>query len=212
MMPSQSKPTQAAPSAASSKIRLYRTMYGAMDELRTEIKKEHQGAVRWKKRFTVLGFAAVIVLSGVVAAISATQNTHYGISGETYTYDTSIFTLTSQGHSVAGAGAAAVGTTNSLIGAIESAPASAGVANTALTAGHWVYQAKIDEASINSFTSLTAYYKVELFLDGNSQGAVYVKNTVLDVLNAEGVTIKWSLGASLPATGAYVIKVNQMAA
>ena len=204
-------PTTSAPSAA-AKIRLYRTMFRGMDDLRTEIKKEHVGAIRWKRRFVTLGIAAFLMAGGIVAAISSTSNTHYGITGETYTYDTSIFTLTSQGHSVAGSTAAAAGTTNSLIGAVESAASSAGVANTALTAGHWVYQAKIDEAGIATFTSVTGYYKVELFLDGTSQGAVYVKNTVQDVLNAEGVTIKWDLGTDLPTTGAYVIKVTQMAA
>lgn len=204
--------TAASQPSAAAKIRLYRTMFRGMDELRTEIKKEHVGAIRWKKRFVTLGIFAVIMAGGIVAAISSSSTTHYGITGETYTYDTSIFTLTSQGHSVAGSTVAAAGTTNSLIGAVESAPSSAGAANTALTVGHWVYQVKIDEAGINTFASITGYYKVELFLDGTSQGAVYVKNAVLDILTVEGVTVKWTLGANLPTTGAYVVKVTQMAA
>lgn len=211
--PATAKPAQTrAVGSAVPKIRLYRTMYGAMDELRSDIRKEHVGAIRWKKRFVSLGLVSLLLAAGVVAAITATTTTHYGISGETYTYDTSIFTLTSQGHSVASSTVAAAGTTASLIGAVESSGSSGGTANTALTAGYWVYQVKIDEAGINTLSSITAYYKVELFLDGTSQGAVYVKNTVLDILTVEGVTIKWNLGASLPTTGAYVVKVTQMAA
>ena len=195
----------------SSKIQLYKAMYGAMDELRTEIRKEHVGAIRWKKRFVALGLIAVVLLSGVVAAIASVQNSFYGVQGETYTYDTSIFALSSQGHSVAGSAVAAAGTTNSLVGAVESAPSSAGAANTALTAGNWIYQAKIDEAAINSFASITGYYKVELFIDGTSQGALYVKNAVLDPLTVEGVTLKWDIGSDLATSGGYVIKVTRMA-
>lgn len=208
-VPPTTKTTQ--PSAA-AKIRLYRTMFRGMDELRTEIKKEHVGAIRWKKRFVTLGIFAAIMAAGIVAAISSTSTTHYGITGETYTYDTSVFTLTSQGHSIASATQAAAGT-NSLVNAAEISASAGGSARTALTLGNWVYQVKIEEAGIASFTSATGYYKLELFLDGVSKGDVYIKNNLVsDPLTVEGAIVKWDLGSNLPTTGAYVVKVTQMAA
>jgi hypothetical protein len=208
-------PTTPAPSAA-SKIRLYRTMYGAMDELRTEIKKEHVGAIRWKKRFVGVGLVAVLMVGGIVAAITSTQTSYSGVSGESFSYDTTLFTIVSQGHTVASSTQAAAGQTNALASAIEMTASSGGAARTALTAGHWVYQAQINEAGINTISVLaaTTYYKVELFQDGTSLGAVYIKNVdALDLTSAatiEGVTVKWSVGASLPTSASYVVKISQL--
>ena len=216
-IPPHVPPTTTTPSAA-SKIRLYRTMFRGMEELRTEIKKEHGGVIRWKKRTVAFAVLALLMGGGVVAAITSTQTSYSGVSGEAFSYDTTLFTIVSQGHTVASTTQAAVGTTSGVGTAIEMTPSSGGAARTALTAGHWVYQAQINEAAINTISpvSQTQFFKAELFQDGTSLGAVYVKNVdLLDLTSTttiEGVTVKWSVGATLPASASYVVKITQVSA
>jgi len=213
-----SVPDNTSTPSAAPKIRMYRAMYGAMDELRTEIKKEHVGAIRWKKRFVGLGLIAVLMMGGIVAAITATNNSYAGVSGETYSYDTTLFAIVSQGHNVASSTQAAAGAGPDIAGSVEMSASAGGAVRTALTAGHWVYQAQITEASVNAIpnSGQTRFFKAELLQDGTSLGTVYFKNVdLLDLTSAttvEGVTAKWAIGASLPTSASYVVKITQVSA
>jgi hypothetical protein len=206
--------TMVGPSgSAVERIRTYRTIFKALEGLEAKVNEKKVQSRRWKSSALAMGAIAFVAASGMVVAITATGNTFYGLAGETNTYDTSVFVLTLGTQSLLGGASAAVGTTNSYAASVEVLIANAGVANTALVVGHWSYSATIAEVGINTFAqSATAYYKVELFIDGVSQGALYLKNAVGDTLNVEGVACKWDIGTNLPTTGAYVIKVSQMAA
>lgn len=204
--------TATTPLPGAQKVRFYRDLFHSIDELKGSVATLHTKESRWKHRFWAMAIASVLVLTGGVFAITSTTTTFYGASGEVIAYDSTVFSLTSNGHSVVASTTAAAGTTNSLAGAQAMAVSNAGTANTALTAGNWLYQATLTEAGVASFTSVTGYYKAELFQDGTSKGALYVKNTAGTALTTEGIVLKWDIGNNIGAASAYMVRISQVAA
>lgn len=191
------------------RVRAFHDLFQSMEELRKDVRSLKVKNVKWRHRFYA-AFAAVLVVSGIVVAVTSTSTSFKNISGEVFTYDASLFTVTSSGHQLTALTAAAVGTTDSLAGAAEMVAANAGAANTALTAGNWQYRVTVAEQAAGSVPAVTSYFKVELFVDGVSQGSVYMKDAVNDV-SAAGILIKFDIGSDLPANGAYVLKITQRA-
>lgn len=199
------------PLPGAQRVRFYRDLFHSIDDLKGSVRTLHTKESRWKHRFWAMAAVAILVMAGGVFAVTSTTTTFYGTSGEVIAYDATVFTLTSNGHSVVASTTSAAGTTNSLAGAVAMAVSNAATANTALTSGNWLYQVTLTEAGIASFTSITAYYKAELFQDGTSKGAVYVKNTAGTALTIEGIVIKWDIGNSVGSASAYVVRISQMA-
>lgn len=157
---------------------------------------------KWRNRFAVT-MVALVAVSALAAAAITTANTNFSAAkSDVYVYDESMFTIVSQGMDVTAIAVSAAGTTSGA--AIEMAP-SLGAANVALSAGDWFYEIDLKEAGIGSVASGT--YRAELFVDGTSKGSLYITQATADATAIEGVALKWSLGASLSANSAYVVKV-----
>lgn len=161
------------------------------------------GRRRWKVAAAVALVTALIAAGAAWAAISSVTIDYQAGYGEVNNWDTSKFTVTTGGQLVNALTTAAAGTTSGA--AIEMALVL-GAANTALAIGDWVYIATVKEFGVATVTSGT--YKVELFQDGTSLGALYMKQATSDALNLEGVTFKWTLGSALPTNAAYTLKVT----
>lgn len=174
-----------------------------LDRLERDLVRIDHARRRWRTFFAISTVAFLVTAAVAWATISSVVNTYYGASGQVDNYDTTKFVIVIAGELVNALATAATGNTSA--GAIEMTLAL-GAANTALAVGDWYYQATVKEVGIATVTSGT--YKVELFQDGTSLGALYMKQATSDPLNVEGVTFKWSLGAALPTGSAFTLKVS----
>lgn len=159
----------------------------------------------WKTAL-VASIALLTVASvATIAAITANQTAYQGISGDVYSYDDTTFDLIAGGHLLNALPASASGDTSGTAVEMALIPGSA---NTALSIGDWTYLMTVQELGIATVPSGT--YEAELFVDGTSQGSLFFKQDTPDALSIEGATLTWSLGASLPTNGAYVVKITSV--
>ncbi len=159
---------------------------------------------RWKRLFIGAGTLLMATALVATAAVTSTVNSSKGMKGDIYSFDESTFTMTSSGMDLQGATVAAAG--GSAGAAVEMAITPYAAANTAVAAGDWFYKVQVVEASVA--VVVVGAYQVELFKDGVSMGALHMTQVSADPSAIEGATFKWSLGASLSANAAYVVKVT----
>jgi hypothetical protein len=159
---------------------------------------------RWKRLFIGAGTLLVAMALVATAAVTSTMSSSKGMKGDIYSFDESTFTMTSSGMDLQAASITAAG--GSAGAAVEMAVTPYAAANTALDAGDWFYKVQVVEASVA--VVVTGAYQVELFQDGVSKGALHMTQVSADASAVEGASFKWSLGASLPANAAYVVKVT----
>jgi len=79
--------------------------------------------------------------------------------------------------------------------------------NTILQKSNFQYVTKITESEPNALK--TGTYRVELFEDGKSKGALYIKQPIDKLEIIEGFTAAWDLGIDLPANAVYAVKVTK---
>lgn len=172
------------------------------------MKNERSGgdmARKWRRRFA-MSFAALIAVSAIAtAAITSSTSSFSGLKGDVYKHDESTLAIVSKGMDLQATALSAAG--DAQAGAIEMA-ASFGAANTAIAEADWFYSVDVKEAAVDSLASGTI--KVELFQDGTSKGALYITQGTAVATAVEGVTLKWSLGSSLTANAAYVVKATSV--
>lgn len=165
------------------------------------------GRTRRKMRKPVpLGMVLLLVLAAAVAGaatVSTTQTSLASIFGEVSTVSTDLTTSTN-GIGVVSTSLTAVGDTSA--GAVEMV-AALGTAQTNGTIGNWQYSVDVQESAVDAVASGT--FQVELFIDGTSQGALYMTQGTADDLSTEGVTFTWDIGSDLTTGGqSYVVKVT----
>lgn len=78
--------------------------------------------------------------------------------------------------------------------------------NTVLQKSDFQYVAKIIESEPDALKA--GIYKVELFEDGKSKGALYINQAIADPKTVEGFTAAWDLGNVLPGNAVYTVKVT----
>lgn len=202
--------TQTKPSRLSDRLRKLQAAEGPVEGCEgpktTPSRRSGRRSARRRKWKLVayIGVPALLVFSGAgFAAISSITTNFSGIHGNNFVYDESTFTVTSQGMDLKDSALAGAGTSSG--SPIEMASPN-GAANTALSAGDWFYEVTVVEAAVDSLSS--GAYKVELFVDGTSKGALYMEQGTADATASEGVAFQWSLGSSLEGTAAYVVKIS----
>ncbi len=79
--------------------------------------------------------------------------------------------------------------------------------NTMLTKSNWKYVAQISESKLGALALGT--YKVELFENGKSQGALFIKLTAIDPETIKRVMATWDIGNDVPLNAVYTVKVTQ---
>lgn len=163
---------------------------------------------RWRMGFWS-AFAAVLVTSGAAfAAFSVDQDSFEGVQGNTITYDESKFSLTVVGHLVS-LGESASGA--SFGDAQEISSTLGAEANDGPGVGDWVYVVKVAEKADGSIpTQSTTAYKAELLLDGTSQGSLYFQQGTQEDTVIEGIELRWDIGASLPASTSYLVRITEV--
>lgn len=152
----------------------------------------------WAAALTVLTTVALTL----TVAETVNQRSLSSLFAETISVGSSL-TYTLRGVDVVVLTTAAAGNTQGT--AIEMAVVL-GAANGALTAGDWKYVVEVKESAVASVASGT--FKVELFKDGASQGALYMKQATSDGATAEGVTFSWDIGPSLGSASGYKVEVT----
>jgi hypothetical protein len=170
------------------------------------MRREHRAARRWHVAFYALLSVFVLTAAYAMGSIVATTNTYKQLHGEVHKYDENTFLWGPAAVDVAPISLSLTGGT--LGTAVEMLPVLASAA-TAVGQGDWFYQADLKEKTAGSLGSGT--FKVELFVDGVSKGALFVTQGVSVPLSVEGVALKWSLGPTLASYAAYVVKVTQVA-
>ena len=153
------------------------------------------------RRLVALFLGVLVLTSAVTVGVTVSQRSLSMLVGETITVGSDL-TYTLKGVDVVQGSASAAGSAQG--SAIEMA-ASYGTARTALTDGNWKYVVEVYEASAGSIASGT--YKVELFKDGVSQGALYMTQGTADGASVEGVTFSWDIGSSVSNAG-YRVEVT----
>lgn len=149
---------------------------------------------------------AMVAVAGFGTAIAVNQTSYSGIFADITSVGDAL-AVTSADITIQKADAAAVGATPD--GAAELALATPGAANAALGQAHWVYKVTVAETSPPAVTAGT--YRVELFVDDVSQGALYVKQGPADAAGVEAATLKWDLGADLPVGAtAYRVVITEV--
>lgn len=199
-------PTNATPELLSARVTAHRESESRLDRIERMLAQKaspSRNGRKWRNRFLGSMIALVAVSALAVAAITTATTNFSAAKADVYNHDESLFTIVSQGMDVTASAAAAAG--NAQGSAIEMAP-TYGAASSALSAGDWFYTIDVKEAANASVAAGT--FKVELFQDGTSKGALYIIQGTADATSVEGVSLKWSLGASLTANAAYVIKVS----
>jgi hypothetical protein len=162
---------------------------------------QKQQVRKWK---WVAGAMSVLVIAtaGVaIAAISSTTTSVEGIRGDVYSYDETIFTLTSGGMILAALPISAAGTTSGAAVEIAVIPVTA---SEAVGIGDWYYQVTAAELGIATLTSGT--YQATLYIDGVDQGSLFFKQDTSDAAVIETAVLKWDLGTSLSG-GSYVVQI-----
>jgi hypothetical protein len=194
---------------STSRVGFYRNLFGSINRLEESLTATQKAKVKWKHRFVAASIAAILV-SGIAVAITSTNTSYTGFMGETYTFDASVLSLSSNGVGLQVVTSSAAGTSSGSF--VEMIATPYGAATTGVTGGHWFYSVTVTEAAIASVGDGITY-KVELFQDGTSKGALYMgQNAVAGALPlvVEGVVFKWSLGSTLPSNAAFVVKVTQV--
>lgn len=79
--------------------------------------------------------------------------------------------------------------------------------NTALINSDLQYVAQIVESEPDGLQAGT--YRVELFENGVSKGALYIKQTVVEPKVIEGVTGAWDIGSDIPSNAIYTVKITE---
>lgn len=151
-----------------------------------------------------LFFGALVVTSAATVSVTVSQRSLSLILGEAISLGSSL-TYALKGVDVVALAASAAGDTSG--GAVEMAPVL-GAANTALTLGNWKYVVEVKEASAGSVGSGT--FKVELFQNGASKGALYMKQATADAATVEGVTFSWDIGNDLGSNTGYKVEVTSV--
>lgn len=173
--------------------------------LESSVQVTQRRARVWKKAFWCTFVACLVTAGTAVAAVSTTTNSFAGIFGEVNKYDENSFVTSNTGTDVAPVALTITGGNSG--GAIEMG-AVVGAANTAISSGNWYYTATVKELAAGTLS--TGTFKVELFVDGVSKGALYMTQATADAAAIEGVTFKWDLGAALSSQSAYVTKITQV--
>lgn len=168
--------------------------------LEVGMQAEHRLMVRWKKGFAIMSALALVSLATAAVAITVTQSSYSGVSGETVSYDSSLFTVSLGGVLVNALAQSEQGTSGS---PVELALVSAG--RTALGAGNWTYQISAAELTDGSVPSAT--YKADLFVNGTSKGSIYFKQDT-DTVGVETLTLTWDIGATLGSGDAYTVRIE----
>ena len=78
--------------------------------------------------------------------------------------------------------------------------------NTALINSDLQYVVQIVESEPDAFQAGT--YRVELFEDGVSKGALYIKQTIVEPKVIEGITATWDIGSDIPSNAIYTVKIT----
>lgn len=179
-----------------------RELRTALDDLKTNVGTLKRSRSHWMHAFWAIAAAALLGSGLGYAAISSNTNTFSALRGDVFTHSESLYAFSSVLIDVAGSAISAAGTTQGA--AIEITTANP-AATEAVAQGNWYYQATVAESAVASVTSGT--YKLTLYLDGTSQGDVFITQATSDAANAEGAKARWDLGASLTATAGYSIKI-----
>ncbi len=79
--------------------------------------------------------------------------------------------------------------------------------NTMLTKSDLKYVAQIFESKPGALAPGT--YKVELFENGKSKGALFIKLTAIDPEAIKRVMATWDIGNDVPLNAVYTVKVTQ---
>ncbi len=79
--------------------------------------------------------------------------------------------------------------------------------NTMLKKSDLKYAAQIFESSPGALAPGT--YKVELFENGKSKGALFIKLTAIDPETIKRVMATWDIGSDVPLNAIYTVKVTQ---
>lgn len=87
---------------------------------------------------------------------------------------------------------------------IELTPAAPALASPGVAAGHFAYRLTLQERSPTALTQ--GIFRVELFVDGESRGAVYVRQASA-ATTLESVRVAWDLGP-MPPRGNASIRVS----
>lgn len=153
---------------------------------------------------TLLGVA---LTAGVVtAAITTSISSYSGLWGRAHEFSASpIVVLYHQGMEQSpSTDPVGRGTT---VGSASELDDGACLAFTPVTAGNWYYRMRIEETSATSVANGTTF-KIELFQDQVSKGALYVKQFAFSKPTVEACLLKWDIGAGLLSTNAYTAKVT----
>lgn len=153
------------------------------------------------RRSALGALAGAAFVAGSAAAVMVAQSSYSALTAELLDVGSSLAVLPG-GIAVNALGLPAAGDTSGTALELALLP---GTATPGVTAGHYAYTVRLDEASAGAIT--TGTYAVTLNVDGAPKGTAYFKQDTSDLLNIEAVSVVWDVGTS-PPTGATVFEVT----
>ncbi len=146
----------------------------------------------------------VVSATGLAGITNATAENPAGGTA-TYAYDRNTVTITSHGTDLQASPTSGAGTTSHEAVEMDTANATA---HTALATDDWFYHVYVAETDADGISE--GILEVQLFVDGESRGALYMVQATADPTEEEGATFRWSLGPTLASTAVYLVKVRSV--
>lgn len=145
--------------------------------------------------FFLVMLAAMFIASAAAVATLTVSSTATSVvfQKETLSADSGV-TVGAATISKASAAVSAAGTTSGA--AVEAASTGSPTINTAITSGNWTYEFTVTEPAVNTWSSTTMAYKVEVWTDGTAQSPLYFKSATAEATAVETITVKYDLGSS----------------